>query len=210
MLLESYLVPYLYEKRFYPKLERRGNKLSTIRTRTGINFRDVTKLLAPSTNLRSFGKLFNLEVKKATFPFSVLTSVYVLRWPKLPTDLAVWKSDLSGSPSIGPAELAEAQKMFEDASCQNLGDYLRAYLKLDVDILYLASQAWRRSLKQLVGIDFVESSKFTISSLSNLAGQKCLSRHLRLGNFFPNNSQHYRLLRNGMRGYELDNTTTNS
>jgi hypothetical protein len=59
VLLESYLVPYLYEKQFYPKLERRGNKLSTIRTRTGINFRDVTKLLAPSTNLRSFGELSN-------------------------------------------------------------------------------------------------------------------------------------------------------
>jgi hypothetical protein len=107
---------------------------------------------------------------------------------------------LSGSPAIGPDEIAEAQALFEEAGCKSLGDYLRAYLKLDVDILYLATQEWRRSLKRLVGIDFVESSKFTISSLSNLGGQKCLSRHLRLGNFFPNNSQHYRLLRNGMRG----------
>jgi len=200
VLLESYLVPYLFEKRFHPKLERRGNKLTTIRTRTGITFRDVTKLLAPSINLRKFGDLFLLKQKKAYFPFPLLNSVYVLRWPKLPTDPAAWKSDLSGSPAIGPDEIAEAQALFEEAGCKSLGDYLRAYLKLDVDILYLATQEWRRSLKRLVGIDFVESSKFTISSLSNLGGQKCLSRHLRLGNFFPNNSQHYRLLRNGMRG----------
>ena len=190
----------MFEKRFHPKLERRGNKLSTIRTRTGITFRDVTKLLAPSTNLKSFGDLFKLKQKKAFFPFPLLNSVRALRLPKLPTDPKLWKSDLSGSLSIGPAEIAEAQKLFDEAECKSLGDYLKAYLKLDVDILYLATQEWRRSLKQLVGIDFVESSKFTISSLSNLGSQKCLAQRQRLGNFFPNNSQNYRILRNGMRG----------
>jgi len=199
-LLESYLVPYLFEKRFRPKLERRGNKLTTIRTRCGITFRDVVKLLAPSTNLRSFGALFNLEQKKAHFPFGLLNSVKVLRQPSLPTNPELWKSELSGAASVGPAEIIEAQKLFEEANCKSVGDYLKAYLKLDVDILYLATQQWRRALKPLVGVDFVESSKFTISSLSNLGGQKCLARNLRLGNFFPNNSQNYRLLRNGMRG----------
>lgn len=200
MLLVSYLVPYLYEKRFYPKLERRGNKITTIRTRSNIVFRDITKLLAPSTNLRSFGKLFNLEQKKAHFPFAYLNSVQVLSETRLPQNPAAWKSDLSGSEKITIEDIGEAEKLFEAADCSNIGDYLRTYLELDVDILYLAGQEWRRQLKQFLGIDFIESGKFTISSLSNYAGHKCMAKHRRLGSYFPNNSQIYRLLRRGMRG----------
>jgi len=71
VLLESYLVPYLYEKGYGPKMEKRGNKVSNIKTRNGTSFRDITKLLAPSTNLRNFGRLFNLEQAKAHFPFGI-------------------------------------------------------------------------------------------------------------------------------------------
>ena len=60
-----------------------GNKVTQIRTSSGISFRDMTKLLAPSTNLRSFGKLFNLEQVKAHFPFGLLTSVKILDLPEL-------------------------------------------------------------------------------------------------------------------------------
>ena len=200
VLLESYLVPYLFERKFYPKLERSGNKVTTIRTRGGVYFRDVTKLLAPSTSLRSFGGLFNLEQKKAHFPFGYLTSVAILKERQLPLDEKLWKSELSGSPKIKSEDIKEARRLFAEAKCKNLGDYLAAYLKLDVDILYLAAQKWRQELKRLTGLDFIECSKFTISSLSNHAGLKCSASNLRLGNFFPNNSQHYRILRNGMRG----------
>jgi hypothetical protein len=51
-----------------------------------------------------------------------------------------------------------------------------------------------------VDIDFVEARKFTISSLSNLAGFKAAASKKQIGTFFPNNSQIYRLLRGGMRG----------
>ena len=200
VLLVSYLVPYLFEKRFYPKLERRGNKITTIRTRSNIVFRDITKLLAPSTNLRSFGKLFNLEQEKAHFPFGYLTSVTVLTQTKLPTNPKLWKSELSGSDSVGPNEIAEAEKLFDSKKCKNIGDYLKTYLELDVDILYKATQEWRKQLKNLLGVDFIECGKYTISGLSNYAGHKCMAENLRLGSFFPNNSQNYRILRNGMRG----------
>jgi len=199
-LLESYLVPYLFEKKHLPKIEKRGTKVTLIKTREGIVFRDVCKLLAPSTNLRSFGKLFGLEQEKAHFPFGLLDSVEALNIAELPSDPVEWKSQLTGGASIGPAEIAEAQQLFLKAGCRNLGDYLRAYLKLDVLILYRATQEWRRHLKQLIGVDFVESRKFTISSLSNLAGGRSLVARRQLGNFFPNNSQTYRLLREGMRG----------
>ncbi len=200
ILLESYLVPYLYEKKCRPKMEKKGNKVTQIRTSSGISFRDMTKLLAPSTNLRSFGKLFNLEQVKAHFPFALLSSVKVLQLPNLPTDLSAWKSDLTGNAKITRQDVDEAQALFEAAGCKNLGDYLEAYLKLDVIILFKAGQEWRRTLRRVVGIDFIETGKYTISSLSNLAGMTVSAKNRDIGAFFPNNSQIYRLLRLGMRG----------
>ena len=174
--------------------------MTHIKTRCGISFRDITKLLAPSTNLRNFGKLFNLDQAKAHFPFALLNSVEALNISSLPDDALSWRSDLTGGNAITPEEIAEAQQLFKEANCQNLGDYLRAYLKLDVVILYKATQEWRKTLKTYVGIDFVETNKYTISSLSNLAGLKSSASQQNIGTFFPNNSQSYRLLRNGMRG----------
>jgi hypothetical protein len=72
---------------------------------------------------------------------------------------------LTGSDKITPQEIAEAQELFKKAGCKNLGDYLQAYLKLDVLILYKATQEWRKTLKKYVNIDFIEARKFTISSL---------------------------------------------
>lgn len=202
-MLVQYLVPHLYEQKFQPKLERRGNRVTSISTRKGVRFRDIAKLLAPSTNLRKFGQLFNLEQSKAHFPFKILNSVNVLQDKALPKDDASWISDISGE-QLTPQKLIEikqeAQHLFDQAKCKNVGDYLKTYLRLDVEILYKASQGWRRQLKQLIKLDFVEHDKFTISSLSYTAGLKRLESDLRLGHFFPNNSQMYRLLRRGMRG----------
>lgn len=174
--------------------------MTQIRTLTGISFRDVTKLLAPSINLRSFGRLFNLEQAKAHFPFGLLTSVAALARPELPSDPVLWKSELTGNAAITQTEITEARELFASAGCQNIGDYLRAYLKLDVVVLQRATQEWRKTLKTYVGVDFVEAGKFTISSLSNYAGLKTAASQNRIGTFFPNNSQNYRLLRAGMRG----------
>ena len=193
------MVTYLFEGKFRPKLEKRGNKVTSISTRAGIVFRDVTKLLAPSTNLRSFGKLFGLEQAKAYFPFGILNSVSVLDQPSLPADPREWRSDLTGDP-LSNEQIAEAVNLFRTSNCTSVGDYLKTYLKLDVDILYLATQEWRKHLKSVIDLDFVETKKFTISSLSYLAGAKTCVRSQQLGHFFPNNSQVYRLLRLGMRG----------
>ena len=182
-------------------MEKRGNKVTQIRVACGISFRDVTKLLAPSTNLRSFGKLFNLEQAKAHFPFGLLTSTKELERTDFPTDPSLWKSELTGNDVITEKEILEARALYDSAGCQNLGDYLRAYLKLDVIVLHKSTQEWRKTLKTYVGVDFVEAGKYTISSLSNYAGLKMAASQNRIGNFFPNNSQTYRLLRGGMRGY---------
>lgn len=201
-----YLVPLLFEeKQLRGGPQKKGNKVSTILTKKGVQFRDITRLLAPSTNLRKFGQLFGLEQVKAHFPFGCLTSVSFLSQPRLPSDWQLWKSELSSSDGDSDEPrlrqiIDEAQVLFEKANCRSVGDYLLAYLYLDVDILYRASQEWRKTLVSTVGLDFVESNRYTISGLSYTAGLKKLEMDRRVGSFFPNNSQMYRLLRLGMRG----------
>lgn len=196
-------MPFLVEEKWYPKLEKRGNKVLSIKTKRGPCFRDITKLLAPSTNLAGFGRLFGLKQEKADFPFSFLDSVNKLSLRRLPTEPLHWISELKkrqeSDESIAD-KIARSQKLFESAGCSNIGDYLKHYLMLDVEILFRATHLWRRHLYQAVDIDFVEHRKFTISSLSYLAGQRSSAKNLRIGNFSVNNSQMYRLLRQGMRG----------
>lgn len=202
VMLESYLLPYLFEKGLRPKIEKRGSKVTLIKTKTGICFRDICKMLAPNTNLRSFGQMCGLEQAKAHFPFSYLTSFDVLNEPSLPTDLSDWKNELTSGTPVTRGIVDEALKLFADSGCASIGDYLKTYLKLDVVILFKATQAWRTNLKDkdVIGVDFIESRKFTISSLSNFARGRNLIKNRQIGNFFPNNSQVYRLLREGMRG----------
>jgi len=199
VILFSYLAPLWYEMQLRPRVEKRGNKISSITLRSRVTFRDITKMLAPGTDLRNFGKLFGLQQKKAHFPFSLLTSVDVLQTEGLPSDPSCWESDLGGK-SIDPQDILEAQRLYEAAGCQSLGDYLKTYLKLDVVVLYKSALLWRKNLMELTGVDFVESRKFTISSMSNYAGTMCQAEKLRIGSFFPNNRRTYGLLKRGMRG----------
>ena len=202
MLLLGHLVPLAYEAGHRPKILRRGGKVTCITLRSGIAFRDITKMLAPSTNLRKFGSLFGLEQEKAHFPFRLLDSVQVLRTVTQlpPHGDPCWQSELSGGTVLTPDDVESAKRLFEKAGCRNLGDYLASYLWLDVEILYRATQEWRKTLAQLIGLDFVLVKKFTISSLSYTAGHKTWEERRRIGCFAVNNSQHYRLLRQGMRG----------
>lgn len=183
-----------------PRLQKRGNSIIQITTNTGLAFRDICRLLSPGTNLASFGKLFDLEVKKASFPFSYLTSVKILDEPRLPNDLAIWKSELTSSKNATEADVREAQRLFEAAECKNIGEYLVVYLKRDVEILFRAAQLWRKKLREIVKVDFIECECFTISSLSNLAVYKSLIERKFVGLFSCNNSQNYRLLRSAVRG----------
>lgn len=202
MLLLGHLVPLAYESGHRPRVLKKGGKVSSISLRSGICFRDITKMLAPSTNLRKFGQLFGLKQEKAHFPFQLLNSVEVLRQCKElpPADHPGWQSELRTGGQITRQEVEQARQLFERAGCKNLGDYLATYLWLDVEILYKASQEWRKTLSSLTGLDFVQCKKFTISSLSYTAGLKTWEKNLRIGTFSVNNSQHYRLLRLGMRG----------
>ena len=202
VLLQAYLVPYLFERKLRPQLEKTGNKIIAIKVKKlGINFRDVVKLLSPGTSLRQFGQLFKLTQEKAHFPFSMLTGLSALAIPELPASLSDWNNSLSLSKeSLTQSDVDESIKLFKQNNCQCLGDYLKIYLKLDVDILFSATQGLRQMIAKEIGVDFVQSGNFTISSVSNLAGDRCSASNLQFGQFFPNNSAVYRLLRKGMRG----------
>ena len=166
-----------------------------------VTFRDVVRLLSPGTNLRQFGALFNLQQAKAHFPFGMLTGVEALNIAQLPPLAQDWNTHLGLTKApVTQSEVNEALRLFGESNCLNLGDYLKTYLRLDVDILYHATQGWRHTIFEEIKVDFMQSAKFTISSLSNFAGDLNASANLYVGQFFPNSAPVYRILRKGMRG----------
>ena len=205
VLLEGYILPLLYERKMKPELEKKGEKVTRIKCKNGVEFRDVTKLLAPNTNLRSFGELFNLPVSKGYFPFHILNSVQSLLRPSLPATESEWESTLLtsnlGKPKLTQNEIDVILKDYEDLKFQNVGEYLKHYLKDDVRILYQATNLWRIRLKGVLhSVDFMDIAKYTISGLSSFASSNRSAQRQSFGWFFPNNTQHYALLKKGMRG----------
>jgi DNA polymerase type B, organellar and viral len=199
VLLENYLIPLLFEQDLRPKIEKKGNKVSIIRIKNGIQFRDISKMLAPSTNLRSFGQMFGLSIEKGHFPFGILSHVQSLRLTQLPTRLKLWQSELTGK-AITKKNVQEAIDFYTRSGFTNVGEYLQHYLVKDVQILQQATNLWRKRLLKLIGLDFVDVQRFTISSLSSYASAHTVALHHKPGWFFPNNSQNYALLKKGMRG----------
>ena len=161
----------------------------------------MVRLLSPGTNLRQFGALFNLQQAKAHFPFGLLTGVEALNIAQLPPLAQDWNNQLGLTKApVTQKEVDEALRLFGDSNCSNLGDYLKTNLRLDVDILYHATQGWCHTIFEEIKVDFMQSAKFTISSLSNFSGYLNASANLYVGQFFPNSSPVYRILQKGMRG----------
>ena len=206
VLLFQFLVPRLVELKQRPRICKKGNRVTSITAKNGVEFRDIARLLAPSTSLRKFGQLFGLEQAKAHFPFAYLTSVSRLKDCALPGDFAVWRSELTGehqSDAQIASTVAEAIDMWNALDCKTVADYLAGYLHLDIMILHEGAKRWIATLEDLLGVNFIEAGKFTISSLSYMAGLRSSEARLRPGSFFPNNHQLYSVLRLGMRGYAI-------
>ena len=118
VLLENYLVPYLFEKKLNPKLEKKGNKVTVIKvSKCRVTFRDVVRLLSPGTNLRQFGALFNLQQAKAHFPFGLLTGVEALNIAQLPPLAQDWNNQLGLTKApVTQKEVDEALHLFGDSN----------------------------------------------------------------------------------------------
>ena len=90
-------------------------------------------------------------LKKGFFPYEYLTGVDVLNECKLP-EREHFYSSLTKK-TITPEQYQHAQSMFTVLKCSNLGEYLEAYLKLDVTLLADVFENFRAINHKLYGLD---------------------------------------------------------
>jgi hypothetical protein len=190
VILCSMLCSYLKKKtgRSRVSMQREGSKIKRMSFH-GIQILEAKRLLAPGFSLDSFARLCGLEETKGIFPFALLTSEDFLKRARLPSDSAEWKSDLGKSPTQDQVDAALAE--FDAAGFVSVGEYLTHYLRLDVTLLQKSMLVLNRALHRTLGLSFVDSRKYTISSLSTAASQAELMRGKRIGSFSPNHTRIY-------------------
>ena len=90
-------------------------------------------------------------LKKGFFPYEYLTGIDVLNECKLPKREHFYSS--LTKKTITPEQYQHAQSMFTLLKCSNLGEYLEAYLKLDVTLLADVFENFRAINHKLYGLD---------------------------------------------------------
>lgn len=171
-------------------VQKEGSKLRWIRM-AGVRFCEIQNLLFPGTSLASLAKTCNLKIAKGIFPFEKFTSMSFLCQSKLPARCEDWLSRLNPTKAPSQADVDEALALFEAQRFDNVGDYLKHYLVLDVSILLQCVVAMELEYAKILGLDFIEVGKITVSSLSAAGAQAFLARGKRVGQFSPNHSRLY-------------------
>ncbi len=83
-------------------------------------------MMGPGVSLNSMAKLFELDYGKQHFPFRCLTGLESLKRDELPTDPAMWRSDLTGGCSDVCADIIEdAVADYHRVGAKNVGEFLR-------------------------------------------------------------------------------------
>ena len=103
--------------------------------------------------------------QKGYFPYEYITSCDVLNDEKLPSKECFFSS--LKDKEISDSEYSFAQKVFTDANCQNLYDYLLLYLQTDVLLLAEVFQAFRNEMFITHNLDpaqFLSSPAYAIQS----------------------------------------------
>jgi hypothetical protein len=191
VLLCSRLVTYAKESgRSDVKFHRDGNKIRWL-TMGGLRLAEIKRLLGAGTSLKKMSHTCGLELEKALFPFDLLTSVDYLKESELLPDKASWVTSLALEAGPSQEEVDEARAVFARKGFANVGQYLDYYLGLDVTILLRCAVIMKRQYYQILGLDYIDSRKFTVSSLSALGAQMFLARRKRPGHFFPNHARMY-------------------
>ena len=90
-------------------------------------------------------------LKKGFFPYKYLTGIDVLNECKLPKREHFYSS--LTKKTITPEQYQHAQSMFTLLKCSNLGEYLEAYLKLDVTLLADVFENFSAINHKLYGLD---------------------------------------------------------
>ena len=112
---------------------------------------DLTKVFKHTRKLYPDECTFRKLLNKGFFPYEYVTGIDVLSDTTLP-ELKHFYSSISGS-SITKQQYEQAQFMFRCLGCENLKDYLEAYLKLDVTLLADVFENFRALNYKHYGLD---------------------------------------------------------
>ena len=141
----------------------------------GLHFLDARFLMAPNASLANFIEMTSLKQRKMTFPHALNTSRDFLLRPTLPANAADWYDPLRRvSPS--QKEVNDMLLEFDRLGCKNIGEFLAAYLRLDVVLLNQALQRLLDTFTAILDISAIDLGKSTISSLASSAIQMDLYR----------------------------------
>ena len=95
---------------------------------TGIQFVDICDMLGPGSSLASFSALTGQKDAKMIFPFGAFTSPSFLKRKQLPTNKDDWYNDLKQC-ETSDEDIRKAHEDFKRVKAQNIGEYLKSYLK---------------------------------------------------------------------------------
>ena len=193
VLLYSQIVCYCKEQGIKRvSMQKEGAKIRFLKMGE-LRITDIKRLLAPGTSLDSFGKLAGLDIKKSIFPFEKFTSRDYLLEPSLPTEASDWASKLNPDKNPSQADVNEALRTFEEQGMTCVGDFLRAYLILDVKVLLQATVAMAKTYYSILKLDFTEMGKFTVSSVASVGAAHYLARNKKPAMFHVNHARTYRV-----------------
>jgi hypothetical protein len=128
---------------------------------------------------------------KGIFPFNLLVSKEFLSEPKLPRDAALWANSLDESKSPSQARVDEVLAIFEEKKFASVGEMLRSYLMDDVRLVLRIAVSLADGFYSMLGVNYVASSKYSISSLAAAGSQTFLMRQKAVGQFSANNISIY-------------------
>lgn len=85
----------------------------------------------------------------------------------------------------------EVLSIYEKMNFQSVGEMLVYYLRDDVRLVLRVAVALADGFYSTLGINFVDSGKYSISSLAATASQTFLMRNRNVGQFSANNTHIY-------------------
>jgi hypothetical protein len=190
VLLCSDLLVHSKEIGLSASMHREGNRIRWLKL-GGVHLAEVKRLFGAGTSLKKAAATCGVEEVKAIWPYDLCNSYEYLSTPRLPPLAADWASALNPAAAPTQEQVDEALRLFDERGFANVGEYLDYYLALDVTILLKVCLVLKAEYYRILGLDFVDSGKNTVSSLSALGAQMYLARNKRPGCFFPNHARLY-------------------
>ena len=157
----------------------------------GLRITDIRRLAPPNIDLSGLARMCNVREEKFIFPFEKLTNFEFLLSPSLPKDKDEWRNTLTPSKSPTQEMVNQAIAFFEEKQFTSVMSYLKYYLSLDVLLLQQSVTAIGVVYHQILGLHYLDSRKYTTSSLSSAGAQTFLARNRRPGVYFANHSRTY-------------------